>query len=664
MYTSYFELQHKPFNLCPDPRFFYCGPVHRRVVAETLSAVHARIGTVVLTGPAGTGKTAVIRKILGRLEPGVEAVVLQFPNVDLDGLMMLLADGLNSELLDGPRLERVEQIHDLLESHLREGLPVVLFVDEAQNLRPDALQLLFQLARTDTDAGPLMQLVLIGQSEISAAIESLGLSSAVALDLQVTSLNREEISDFVGHQLHAAGCRCDDLFDEDAIANLYHHTGGNPRLLNLLCDKALANVCHNGGSRVSAEAVEQAARSPLDGPRPAAPDAAASGPVVTPDQDSNRVPLAAIRSHFAEVFGTLKSDLKTAKTKVNMLMKGRARLDRGWLSKFTNGGRQQLGRSRFDVITGVAVACGVLALSLVFMAPRSEPDWDAGVAADSGQVQELAVSRTESGNQQLMVISIPEADAEPPQPLVTPAVVEVSAAAKTAESVPGAAAPTATERQSVLPGVAIDSTSIDSPIVRIDPAEIEALQSDLQRVIAANQELALQLEAMREERDRYASAIGLGAAPIESSANVAGPEAQPTNASVASASPKPPSGDSLYRVAPGDTLWGIAQHHGVSVDQIAAWNQLTPQSVLRTGQELRVAAPAAQRVVVPDSDPTQQVAGYDDGVAIRYTVQRGDTLYGIARRFKVSVTDLNRWNSLDDGRQLQAGETIRVVRTL
>jgi LysM repeat protein len=316
-----------------------------------------------------------------------------------------------------------------------------------------------------------------------------------------------------------------------------------------------------------------------------------------------------------------------------------------------------LGRSRFDVISGVAVACGVLVLSLVFMAPRSEPDWDAALAADSGQVQELAVARTESGNQQLMVISIPEADAEPPQPLVTPAVVEVNAAA-------GAAAPTTTERQSVLPGVATDSTSIDSPIVRIDPAEIEALQSDLQRVIAANQELALQLEAMREERDRYASAMGLGAAPIESPANAAGPETQPTSASVASASPKPPSGDSLYRVAPGDTLWGIAQHHGVSVDQIAAWNQLTPQSVLRTGQKLRVAAPVALRVVVPDSNATQQVAGYDDGVAIRYTVQRGDTLYGIARRFKVSVTDLNRWNSLDDGRQLQAGETIRVVRTL
>ena len=346
-----------------------------------------------------------------------------------------------------------------------------------------------------------------------------------------------------------------------------------------------------------------------------------------------------------------------------MLMKGRARLDRGWLSKFTHGGRQQLGRSRFDVITGVAVACGVLVLSLVFMAPRSEPDWDAGVAADSGQAQQLAVSRTESGDQQLMVISIPEADSAAPQPLMTQAVVEVDAAAQVAESVSGATAPAAAEPRSLLPGVAPDSTSSDSPIVRIDPAEIEALQSDLQRVIAANQELALQLEAMREDRDRYASAMGLGTTPIEPPAKTTGPNSQPTSAPSAAAS-KPPSSASMYRVAPGDTLWGIAQHHGVSVDQIAAWNQLTPQSVLRTGQQLRVAAPTAQPLVVTDSYPTQQVVGNDDGVAIRYTVQRGDTLYGIARRFKVSVTDLNRWNSLDDGRQLQAGETIRVVRTL
>ena len=655
MYTSYFGFQHKPFNLCPDPRFFYCGPVHRRVVAETLSALQARTGTVVLTGPAGTGKTAVLRKILGRLHSGVEAVVLQYPNVDLDGVMTLLADGLNGELLDGPRLERVEQIHDLLESHLMNGLPVVLFVDEAQNLRPDALQLLFQLARTETDAGPLMQLVLIGQSEISTAIESLDLTSAVALDLKLAPLNQGEISDFVRHQLHAAGCRSDDLFDDDAIANLYHHTQGNPRLLNLLCDKALAHVCHAGGTRVSAETVEQAARSPLDGPRPAAPETSAPDSVVAPNQDSNRAPLAAIRSHFAEVFGTLESDLKTAKTKVSMLMKGRARLDRGWLSKFTDGGRQQSGRSRFDVISGVAVACGVLVLSLVFMAPKSEPDWDAGMAADSGQAQELAVSRTESGNQQTMVISIPEADAAP-QPLVTTAVVEVDANAQMTEPAP----------QSLLPGVAADSTSTDSPIVQVDPAEIEALQSDLQRVIAANQELALQLEAMREERDRYASAMGLGAAPVQTETRTAVPASQSTT-SAAPSSPKPPTGASQYRVAPGDTLWGIAQRHGVSVEQLAAWNQLTPQSVLRTGQTLQVAAPTAptgETVVVTEAYETQKVAGNDDGVAIRYTVQRGDTLYGIARRFKVSVTDLNRWNSLDDGRQLQAGETIRVVRTL
>jgi general secretion pathway protein A len=658
MYTSYFGFQHKPFNLSPDPRFFFSGTVQRHVLTEVLAAARERRGAVVLVGAAGTGKTAVMRKILGRLDADMDAVVLQYPNVDVDGLMSLLADELGIDLLDGPRLERVEQIKATLEARLDEGLPVVAFIDEAQNLSHDVLRLLFQFASIETDAGVLLQLVLIGQPEICAHIESLGLQASVEVWLQLDQLGADEVPDFIRHQLHAAGCPRDDLFDADAITLLDQLTEGNPRLLNLFCDNALAHVYFNGGQRVTVDAVEQARRPALYEPpvSAAAPSAVPSSKPEEPEPDRSLA--IVVREHFADLFDTLGSDIKTLKTKVKTLMKGQQRLDHGWLAKFTRGGRQQPSTPRFDTITGVAVACGVLVVSLLFMAPQSEPDWGDSSAADAEPVPALDVAQSTAADQQVMVISMPGPKTEQPEQFETRTVVEVdqsdpsAAPARPSGSSPGAADPTAGfDVVAAAPATTQAMTRVPD-----EPPEIELLQSDLERVLAANQELATQLETLRAERDQLARAPVLPAdTPAVSSQSVT---------EIAAVHVAPATSGDHYRVQAGDTLWSIAQRHQISVDQVRAWNGLSTQSILRTGQKLRITEPARPIAIAAAPRQSQTAAVNEDGVAIRYTVQRGDTLYGIARRFKVSVTELNQWNSLGNDSELRAGQTIKVVRTL
>ena len=242
MYEDYYHFQAKPFQLSPDPRFFFSSRGHRRAMAYLVYGVHQGDGFIVITGEIGAGKTMLANSLAHKLASAnlvLAQVVSTQLNADEMVRMVAVAFGLPQDNSKAVLLTRVEQF--LLDCH-RQGKRALLVVDEAQNLPVASLEELRMLSNYVCAAKPLLQTFLLGQPEFRKTLqkpEMEQLSQRVIASCHLGPMDGAETEAYIVHRLKTVGWWGDPSFSVDAFAAIHQYTGGVPRKINVLCDRLL-----------------------------------------------------------------------------------------------------------------------------------------------------------------------------------------------------------------------------------------------------------------------------------------------------------------------------------------------------------------------------------------------------------------------------------------
>ncbi len=271
MYAAHFGLAREPFSLAPDPHFLFMSERHREALAHLLYGVRGGGGFVLLTGEIGAGKTTIARGFLEQLPAG--CVVAYVFNPQLSGLELLqtLLGEFGLPPLQGPERDSLKAHIDALNRFLLEvhaqGRQALVVIDEAQALRRSLLEQLRLLTNLETAERKLLQIVLIGQPELRERIAGLEqLAQRVVARYHLGALTSDETAHYVEHRLGVAGLQGPLPFDRPALKALHERTGGVPRRINLLADRALLGAYSQGQRQVSAALVQRAAAEVFDSP--------------------------------------------------------------------------------------------------------------------------------------------------------------------------------------------------------------------------------------------------------------------------------------------------------------------------------------------------------------------------------------------------------------
>jgi general secretion pathway protein A len=271
MYTAHFGLGENPFSITPDPHFLYLSARHREALAHLLYGAGEAGGFVQITGEIGTGKTTVCRAFLEQLPERVDVALILNPALTAPELLQAICTELRVAMPAQRHSVRalIDAINAyLLETHAR-GRRTVLIVDEAQNLRPAVLEQIRLLTNLETHKLKLLQIFLLGQPELRELLarpELRQLAQRITARYHLVPLTRRETADYVHHRLAVAGCNR-RIFSAAALRRLYRESRGIPRLINILCDRALLGAYAQDHQRVGAATVHQAARELRGEPR-------------------------------------------------------------------------------------------------------------------------------------------------------------------------------------------------------------------------------------------------------------------------------------------------------------------------------------------------------------------------------------------------------------
>jgi general secretion pathway protein A len=260
MYAQFYGLRESPFALTPDPRYLFLSEAHKEALASAVYGVQERKGFVLILGEVGTGKTTLIRHLLGRYGPNIRSVFVFNPAVSFIELLQLILRDLE---LPCPSVRRVEMIDTLNEYLLKEaaaGRYVVVIIDEAQHLSPTVLEEVRMLSNLETARGKLIQILLVGQPELGdklARPELRQLRQRISLVAELQPLSFEDTVEYVRHRLEVAGLSGPGMFTRRALKIVHRASGGIPRLVNVLCDKALVLGYASGDKRIKGRLVKE-----------------------------------------------------------------------------------------------------------------------------------------------------------------------------------------------------------------------------------------------------------------------------------------------------------------------------------------------------------------------------------------------------------------------
>ena len=242
MYKEFYGFQEKPFHIVPDPGFLYLTDKHRTALTYLEYGLTDRIGFVVLTGEIGTGKTTLIKQLLKQISTDVEVAVVFNTNVSSQQLLELILYEFELEVPARGKAGCLDTLNQFLIEKYALGKRTLLIVDEAQNLSMNALEEIRMLSNLQSRKDPLIQILLVGQPGLRTRLQHpllTQLSQRIAVSYHLASLSMKETKAYIAHRLRVAGSDNDKLFTQQAVEQLFHHSGGIPRIINLLCDAAL-----------------------------------------------------------------------------------------------------------------------------------------------------------------------------------------------------------------------------------------------------------------------------------------------------------------------------------------------------------------------------------------------------------------------------------------
>ena len=264
MYLAFFGLNEKPFSITPDPRYLYLSERHAEAMAHLLYGINEAGGFVQLTGEVGTGKTTIVRSLLAQAPKNAEIALILNPRMTAPEFLLTICEELGIGVPDSAT-ESLKDLVDILNPYLLRahaaGRRVVLVVDEAQNLAPAVLEQVRLLTNLETNTQKLLQIILIGQPELR---ELLGRNELRQLAQRITGryhlnpLSAEETTAYVRHRLRVAGATA-DIFNRFALEEIYRLSGGVPRVINVICDRALLGGYSQDRHRITGPLVRSAA---------------------------------------------------------------------------------------------------------------------------------------------------------------------------------------------------------------------------------------------------------------------------------------------------------------------------------------------------------------------------------------------------------------------
>lgn len=267
MYNAFFGLTSQPFSIAPNPDFMFLGNRHTEALAHLRYGLGDAGGFVLLTGEVGTGKTTVSRCLLAELPANTQVAFILNPTLSELELLAAICDELKIRYkkTDASLKNLTDKITAKLQKNHQAGVNTILIIDEAQHLQPAVLEQLRLLTNLETNTKKLLQVILIGQPELQQLLQRQDLrqlAQRITARYHLMPLTMAEVRLYVEHRLQVAGCQR-PVFNEAALRALFRYSGGVPRLLNLLCDRAMLGAYSQQRALVDARLVTLAAGETL-----------------------------------------------------------------------------------------------------------------------------------------------------------------------------------------------------------------------------------------------------------------------------------------------------------------------------------------------------------------------------------------------------------------
>lgn len=262
MYRKHFGMKRSPFSIAPDPRYLYMSEQHREALAHLIYGIRSDGGFVLLTGEVGTGKTTICRRLLETLAKNIVPAFIIHPTYSVAELLAAVCDEFG---ITYPRKTTikflVDRIHNFMLDLNTRRKKAILIIDEAQNLSQEVLEEIRLLTNLETNERKLLQIILVGQPELREKLakpELRQLAQRIVARCHLGPLSKADLINYVNHRLTIARGK-GDIFSLDALNALYVYSRGIPRLINVICDRALLGAFVQGKDTVDRDILKKAA---------------------------------------------------------------------------------------------------------------------------------------------------------------------------------------------------------------------------------------------------------------------------------------------------------------------------------------------------------------------------------------------------------------------
>ena len=242
MYKQFYHLKENPFNITSDPSFFFASKRHEEAFVHLKYGIETRKGIILVTGEIGTGKTTLCRTLLNHLDSRIKTALILNPSFSDLQLLQLIIRDLGITCTKSSKLELVDTISNFLIEQSMKGNNVAIVIDECQNLNIRQLEQIRLLSNLETEKEKLLQIILVGQPELCEKLKNQALrqlSQRITVRYHSLPLLKEEVAQYIAHRLTIAGANKQLRFTPQAAEAVFEYSQGTPRIINILCDRAL-----------------------------------------------------------------------------------------------------------------------------------------------------------------------------------------------------------------------------------------------------------------------------------------------------------------------------------------------------------------------------------------------------------------------------------------